>query len=141
MPQNQQQQQPPPQIQSQQQLPYEPNLSPQRMKERDAKLNRLGQLAQIAPQNMQQPSQRLQPQQQTQVPPPQQPPMQQQTQQQPPPPPPQVSQQQTQQQQQHVIKQEHMDPDPLRSMAAMTDIEHPVFQPTIHHHPRKSFGE
>lgn len=103
------------------QHPHE-NLSPQKMKERESKLNRLGQLAQLTtqPPAPSQPQTSAQPQQTPLQPPPTS------SQQQQPPPP----QQQQQQQQEHRL-------DPLSSMAAMAS-ECPStdsYGHTIHHHP------
>lgn len=101
----------PPQAQQQQQQQH---LSPQKMRERESKLNRLGQLAQLTTQP--QPNMAVS-QQQQQPPPPPPPPTQQQ---QPQPPPPQ--------QQQPL--------DPLSSMAAMTECPNmDNYGHTVHHHP------
>lgn len=110
------------------------NLSPQKMRERESKLNRLGQLAQLTtqpPPNMAVSQQRPMPPQH-QIPHQQQPPPSQQ-QQQPPPPPPH-------QQQIHIKSEPQQQPlDPLSSMAAMTEC--PTmdnYGHTVHHHPPPS---
>lgn len=132
------QQPPPPPMQQ----PYpDPNLSPQKMKERESKLTRLGQLAQLT----QPPPHQLQPQPpQLQSQPPQlqpQPPQSQAQQSQPPPqsqqqqpPPPPTSQQQQPPPQQQQQQQRHL--DPLSSMAAMSECPNMDSYPhTVHHHP------
>lgn len=133
------QQQPPPPPPMQQQ-PYDPNLSPQKMKERESKLVRLGQLAQLTTQP--------QPPNMAPVPPPtmhqmtnsqnsaqrtQQPP---QSQAQQPPPPPTQQPPPHQQQQPHIKQEQQQHLDPLSSMAAMSECPNmDSYGHTVHHHP------
>lgn len=136
----------PPQM-AQQQQPYDPNLSPQKMKERESKLNRLGQLAQLTtqppppnlaqvpppPPTMHQMTNSNQTQQRS-AQPHQLPPQSQAPQQQQQPPPSQQQQQVQQPPPQQTQQQQHL--DPLSSMAAMSECPNmDSYGHTIHHHP------